>query len=280
MREPDFAGAWYPDEKAKVLRTIKEFAEKAKAPKAKGELVGGIVPHAGWYYSGRLAANVVKALSERSKPDTVVVFGTHMSPGMRPAILKEGDWWTPLGMLPVDVEMVEPLVKKFKFDIETPEHHDSDNTIELQMPFIKHYFPNVKVLTMSAPPSDVSFQIAEEVAAVAKALKRKLVVIGSTDLTHYGPNYGLMPKGVGKEAVKWVKEVNDKKVIDLMMALDDVKVREEALDSHNACCMGAASTAIHLGKLLGAKKGELLDYYTSYDVDPASSFVGYAGIVF
>ena len=281
VREPDFAGAWYPDDKAKVLRTIKEFEAKAKGPKAlKGDLVGGIVPHAGWVYSGRLACNVVKVLSERSKPDTVVIFGTHMSPGMRPTIFVKGEWWTPFGNLTVDTDIVKALTGKFKFEEESPEYHEQDNTIELQMPFVKHYLPDVKVVTIGAPPSDVSFQIAEAIVAEAKRLKRKVVVIGSTDLTHYGPNYGMMPKGVGSEAVKWVKEVNDKKVIDLMLAMEAEKVREEALDNHNSCCMGAASTAIHMGKLLGAKKGEVLDYYTSYDVDPATSFVGYVGMVF
>jgi hypothetical protein len=281
LREPDYAGSWYPDDKAKVLRAIKDFEAKAKAPKAlKGDLVGGIVPHAGWVYSGRLACNVIKVLSEHSKPDTVVIFGTHMSPGMRPAVLVRGEWWTPFGNLPVDQDIVKALIGRFRFDEETPEFHESDNTIELQMPFVKHYFPDVKVVTIGAPPADVSFEMAEVIAAEAKTLKRKIVVIGSTDLTHYGPNYGMTPKGVGSDAVKWVKEINDRKVIDLMVALDAEKVREEALEHHNSCCMGAASTALHMGKILGAKKGEILDYYTSYDVDPATSFVGYVGIVF
>ena len=281
LREPDFAGAWYQDDKNKILRTIKEWEKDFKEPKAiKGDLVGGIVPHAGWLYSGKLACNVIKVLSERSKPDTVVVFGTHMAPGMKPTILVKGDWWTPFGNLPVDTDLVKPLITKFKFDEERPEYHEQDNTIELQMPFVKHFFPNVKVVTIGAPPTDKSFEIAETLVTEAKKLKKKLVVIGSTDLTHYGSNYGMTSKGVGKEALKWVKEVNDKKVIDLMVALKDKEVREEALDHHNSCCMGAASTALHMGKLLGAKNGEVLNYYTSYDVDPATSFVGYVGLVF
>jgi MEMO1 family protein len=281
LREPDFAGAWYPDDKNKILRTIKEWEKDFKEPKAlKGDLVGGIVPHAGWLYSGKLACNVIKVLSERSKPDTVVVFGTHMAPRMKPTILVKGDWWTPFGNLPVDTDLVKPLITKFKFEEERPEYHEQDNTIELQMPFVKHFFPNVKVVTIGAPPTDTSFEIAETLMAEAKKLKKKLVVIGSTDLTHYGSNYGMTSKGVGKEAVKWVKDVNDKKVIDLMVALKDKEVREEALDHHNSCCMGAASTALHMGKLLGAKNGEVLNYYTSYDVDPATSFVGYVGLVF
>jgi AmmeMemoRadiSam system protein B len=65
-----------------------------------------------------------------------------------------------------------------------------------------------------------------------------------------------------------------------MVALDARGVRDEGLRSSNACCMGAASAAVHLARLLGATRGEVLDYYTSYDVSPNASFVGYAGVVF
>lgn len=281
IREADFAGAWYPDTKKAVLKKIEEFVSDAKAPKEIGQtLVGGIVPHAGWVYSGKLACNVIKVLSEHSRPDTVVVLGTHMRPGDKPTILVKGEWWTPLGNLPVNKRLVKPLIEKFKFDEESPQHFDSDNTIELQMPFIKHYFPDVKVVTIGMPPTETSFEIGDFIVDEAANMEKDIAVIGSTDLTHYGPNYGMSPKGVGAEAVKWVKEVNDRSVIDLMGKMDHKAVLEDGLDKHNACCMGAASTAIYIGKLLGAKKAEVLDYYTSYDIDPHTSFVGYVGAVF
>ncbi len=280
-RRPDFAGSWYPGDKTGILRAIKAFEASSARPRIlRDDLVGGIVPHAGWSYSGRLAANVIQALSERSRPDTVVLFGGHLGPGMKPNIMAAGEWETPLGNLPVDAELAAPLLAAFRFIEETPEDHDHDNTIELQMPFIKHYLPGAKVVGIGAPPEDVSFAIAEAIIKAARALGRNLIVIGSTDLTHYGPNYGMAPKGLGPDAVRWVKDVNDKKAVDFMTALDATGVREEALRHHNACCMGAASTAVHLAKLLGATRGEVLDYYTSFDVSPNASFVGYAGIVF
>jgi AmmeMemoRadiSam system protein B len=245
-----------------------------------GDLVGGIVPHAGWVYSGRLAANVIRVLSERSRADTIILFGGHLGRGMKPVIMAGGEWETPLGNIAVDAELAVPLLAAFRFIEQSPEDHDEDNTIELQLPFIKHYFPAAKVVAIGAPPEDVSFSIAEALVKAAGALGRRIIAVGSTDMTHYGPNYGMTSNGVGAEAVRWVKDVNDKKAVELMTALDAAGVREEALRRHNACCMGAASTAVHLAKLLGATKGELLDYYTSYDVSPNASFVGYAGIVF
>ena len=281
VRRPDFAGSWYPGDKAGILKAVKAFERSTVRPKSlAGDLVGGIVPHAGWVYSGRLAANVIQVLSERSRPDTVIIFGGHLGRGMKPIIMPEGEWETPLGNLAVDAELAAPLLAAFRFSEESPEDHDEDNTIELQMPFIKHYFPAAKVVAIGAPPDDVSFAIAEAIVKAAGTLGRRLIAVGSTDLTHYGPNYGMTPKGSGAEAVRWVKDVNDKKAVDLMTALDAAGLREEALRRHNACCMGAASTAVHLAKLLGAAKGEVLDYYTSYDVSPNASFVGYAGIVF
>jgi len=281
VRRADFAGSWYPGDKAGILKAIKAFEQSAVRPKSlAANLIGGIVPHAGWVYSGRLAANVIRVLSERSHPDTVIILGGHLGQGMKPVIMPAGEWETPLGNLAVDADLTAPLLAAFRFSEESPEDHDEDNTIELQMPFIKHYFPAAKVVAIGAPPDDVSFAIAEAIVGTARALERRIIAIGSTDLTHYGPNYGMTPKGSGAEAVRWVKDVNDKKAVELMTALDAAGLREEALRRHNACCMGAASTAVHLAKLLGATKGEVLNYYTSYDVSPNSSFVGYAGIVF
>ena len=105
-------------------------------------------------------------------------------------------------------------------------------------------------------------------------------MLGSTDLTHYGHNYGYTPKGAGRHAVEWVKNVSDKRIVDLMLRMDGKEVIQEALSGHNACCSGAAAAAIVAAGVLGANKAELMIYSTSYDIRPDTSFVGYAGIVF
>ena len=73
---------------------------------------------------------------------------------------------------------------------------------------------------------------------------------------------------------------NDRRIIDTMLAMDAEKVINEALDSQNACCAGAAATAIEAAKHLGAEKAEAIAYATSYDKNPGDSFVGYVGVVF
>jgi hypothetical protein len=77
-----------------------------------------------------------------------------------------------------------------------------------------------------------------------------------------------------------VRNQNDRRIIDLMMDMDAEKVIREALANHNACCAGAAATAIETAKHLGVDRAKAIAYATSYDKSPGDSFVGYVGIVF
>jgi AmmeMemoRadiSam system protein B len=281
IRRPDFAGSWYPSKESECRKLIEEFSKaEVSCPSAKGKPLGGIVPHAGWFYSGKIACNVIRCLRGDVPPDTVVVFGMHLHPGSNNYIMKEGQWATPVGDLEIDRELAERLLHGSSFVVETASHHGQDNTIELQLPFIKHFFPEAKILPMGVPPAMASLEIGKRVVDIAQAMGRQVLVLGSTDLTHYGYNYGYTPKGAGAEAVQWVKNENDRRVIDLMLKMDPKGVIEESLRSYNACCSGAAATAIAGAKKLGAKQGLELFYSTSYDIRPDSSFVGYVGIVF
>jgi len=282
IRQPDFAGTWYPGTEQECLSKFQQFEEASMACSLAGPLRGGLVPHAGWTFSGRLAYNVLRELSRSAgEVDTVVLFGSHMAPSSPPTVLAEGDYWTPLGTLPVDHELAAALADRFEIIIkQTPERRDQDNTTELQAPLIKHFLPNARLLVVGAPPHPRSLDMAAAVAELASGLDRRLLAVGSTDLTHYGPNYGFSPHGRGADAEKWVKEENDRRFIDLACSLETEALIADALVRHNACCAGAAASAIRCGKELGATQGELLSYATSLDRHPADSFVGYAGIVF
>lgn len=280
-RRSDFAGSWYPSEKSECRKAIEEMTKAAIPCPPDMKFSGGIVPHAGWLYSGKVACSVIRCLRDGgSKPDSVVIFGRHLHPGSRNYIMKEGRWATPLGELEVDKDLAEKLVSKFPFVEETPSRYEQDNTIELQLPFIKHFFKDVMILPIGVPPAVSSLDIGEAVVEMAEIVGRKIIVVGSTDLTHYGPNYGFTPKGSGGEAVGWVKTQNDKRIRELMRKLDAAGVIQESLMSHNACCPGAVATTIAAAKKLGAKEGMELSYITSYDIRPDSSFVGYTGMLF
>jgi AmmeMemoRadiSam system protein B len=276
-----FAGSWYPGNPSECEREINTFLkEYDDGTVSKQKWIGGIVPHAGWYFSGSIACNVISCLREGPAPDVIAIFGMHLHPGSPNYIMAEGDWETPFGELQIEADLAAELTKQFTFQVETAENFNQDNTIELQLPFIKHFFKDVKIVPIGVPPTEDSLKIGKAIVEMSQAKGLRLKVLGSTDLTHYGINYGFTPKGTGRQALQWVKNENDRKILNAMVALDTEGVIREGLKSQNACCAGAAATAIAAGKELGAEQADILAYATSHDKSPGNSFVGYVGIVF
>jgi AmmeMemoRadiSam system protein B len=281
VRKATFAGSWYPDIPEGCEREIKHFLNRAgDVESPEGGWVGGIVPHAGWYFSGNIACRVIHSLKKGIPPDVIVVFGMHLHPNASNYIMTDGSWETPFGNIEIESGLARKLTEQFVFKIETAKHHSKDNTIELQLPFIKYFFPDVKLVPIGVPPAESSIEIGKTVARIASSLGLKTKIIGSTDLTHYGLNYGYIPEGMGPSAVEWVRSENDRKVIDHILSLNPSGVIREALTNQNACCPGAVASAISAGKELGATHGEQIAYATSYEKSPGDSFVGYVGVVF
>lgn len=281
LRRAVFAGSWYPASATECEREIAAFlAEGKKMAHIAAERLGGIVPHAGWFFSGSIACNVIRCLKSVQPPDAFVVFGMHLHPDSPCFMMPEGAWETPFGEIKVEEQLAGELAKQFPFALESPDDFQQDNTVELQLPFIKYFFNDVKIVAVGVPPAKNSLKIGRAVVDIAKRLDLRIKVIGSTDLTHYGRNYGFLSRGLGKKAVEWVRNDNDRRIIDTMLAMDAEEVISEALASQNACCSGAAAAAIETAKHLGAEKAEAIAYATSYDKSPGDSFVGYVGVVF
>ena len=277
-----FAGSWYPDSAKACEKQISVFLEEGQKtrPSSDRDWIGGIVPHAGWYFSGSIACNVIHCLAFSERPDVIVLFGMHLHPYSDRYITKTGAFETPFGDLAIAEDLSRQLTQKFQFSIETTERFTPDNTVELQLPFIKYFFPDVRILPVGVPPHQNSLEVGQSLAALAAESGTSLKVIGSTDLTHYGVNYGFTPKGSGASALKWVTEENDRRVIERIVDMDAKGVLEEGLTHQNACCAGAAATAIITAEKLGAKTAESFAYTTSYAKSPGDSFVGYVGVVF
>jgi AmmeMemoRadiSam system protein B len=283
LRPAVFSGSWYPARASECEREIKAFIERKDAVVPRNPRpVGGIVPHAGWHFSGSIACNVIRFLKagDTPPPETVVIFGMHLHPGAAHRMMPRGAWETPFGPMAVDEELAGEIAKRFSIRLETPENFSQDNTIELQLPFVKYFFPQSRLLALGVAPTAESLAIGKAVVDTARRLGRGIKVIGSTDLTHYGPNYGFAGHGEGAAAVDWVRRENDRRIIEAMLALDPQGVLSEALANQNACCPGAVATAIQAGKHLGAKEAESISYATSFDRSPGESFVGYVGILF
>ncbi len=270
---------WYPVDGKECQREIESYLEGwSPSPLASAKGLGGIVPHAGWYFSGKLAARVFHALKLKSKADLIVLYGGHLSAEDVPRVVTEEVCETPFG----DIEMAEGFLKRLmkKMDVKKESPTSGDNTIEIQLAMVKYFFPDAKLVAVRAPISRKAETLGKEVAEIAREESLSIIAIGSTDLTHYGPNYGFLTKGTGPASVKWVKEENDRGFVNRAVNMDTAGLLKHALENESACSAGAAISAMATCKALGAEKGILLDYYTSYDIMPDDSFVGYAGIIY
>ncbi|MGQ9688225.1 MAG: AmmeMemoRadiSam system protein B [Desulfobaccales bacterium] len=266
---------WYPAGKSGCVSEIESYIVGVQPLPAGTRVFGGLIPHAGWYFSGKLAARVFYLNAQASKPQVVCIFGGHLGGDSPPLLVTDDAWETPLGEAPLATDFYQPLLAKMTFKQEYP----GDNTIEVNLPFIKHFFPHSRVLAVRAPQSATALKLGEAVAEVARELGKSILFFGSADLTHYGPNYGWAPKGSGAEAVKWVKEVNDKRFLDAVLKLDAMGAITAANQDQSSCSAGAPAAAIAGAKKMGATKAMLVDYYTSYDIMPGDSFVGYGGVI-
>lgn len=282
LRPAELLGRWYP-----ATATECDAMLGAAPPPAVPGAVAAIVPHAGWVFSGKVAFEALSALAAaRPDADLVVIFGGHLTARDAPRVFLGGAWQTPYGPLEMATEVAEDLSMALgDTDVETPEEYYDDNAVEVVVPLVKKLWPNAPALIVGVPPTDDAGRIgAETLACVTQRGFERPVFVGSTDLTHYGPNYRFNPAGRGPAGLAWVKEKNDPEVIAPMQALDYAKTLWVAQRSRNACCPGAAAAAMVAARKLGAKAGVVTRYTTSYDVHPTDpqpmSFVGYVGVVY
>jgi len=278
-----FAGSWYPASPAECEASIHDFLKEKQGPLGDGfdgGFIGGIVPHAGWYFSGSIACRVIASLASNEKIDTIILFGAHMHKQSQPFILAPGAIETPFGDIEVDRQLVDKLCKGISIRQLSPLKFPDENTFELQYPFIKYFFPEAKIVVCGVAPSFSASTIGRVTADEAQNMSRKIRVIGSTDMTHYGPNFGFTPAGTGEKSVKWVENENDRNAIQAMMEMDESKIVAQGLENKNMCCGGAAAATAAACKKLGAVKAVELDYATSFEKSASKSFVGYAGILY
>lgn len=233
-----------------------------------------IVPHAGWFFSGDIAFGALSYL--RKEVETVVVVGGHLPGGVSPLLYNYRTLETPLGNLVSDIEFLEILYSEGRYSFEQA----TDNTVEIQLPLVKYFYPESKIVALRVGSGSEAVETGNEIYNTAVKLGRSIVVIGSTDLTHYGDDYNFTPVGPVEQALAWIKNSNDKKIITRMEQMDCEGVLESGNKDRSACSAGAAVCAITFASRLGIQQGKLYEYRTSYDLYPGNSAVGYAGVYF
>jgi len=278
IRRPTQAGAFYEGNAESLKKQIQEcFLHKfgpGKLPEiSEGgprRIVGLVCPHAGYMFSGPVAANAYYKLALDGKPDVVVLFGpNHTGYGSALAIMNDGVWRTPLGDVEIDVEIANQIVRESRIIDVDDSAHQFEHSIEVQLPFLQYlYGSNFKIVPICFLMQDLSS--AREVGqAVAKVLAEKnAVIIASSDMTHYERQ---------EKATK-----NDKLALEAVETMDEAKFCS-IIETYNisACGYGPISALIAAAKIMGAKEAKLLCYKTSGDIiGDYSSVVGYAAVSF
>jgi len=277
------AGSWYPGTAAEAAAAVDRYCGAWPAQPRAG-VRGGILPHAGWLYSGGTAGATFAALAGQ-QPETCVVFGAVHVPGVQRVALSDHDGWeTPLGTIACDQELGAAVMDLGPGLVAADGGaHRREHSIEIEVPFIQRRFPGARLLALMVPPDGHAAHAGEVVAQAASKLGRRVLYFGSTDLTHYGPRYAFTPKGVGWAALQWSKNENDRRMLDLIQRLDAEQAVPEAHENCNACGAGAIAAALAAARAEGATRAEILHHTTSHDILPEGipeDFVGYGAAVF
>jgi AmmeMemoRadiSam system protein B len=265
MRRPAVAGSFYP----RQPEDLKEELEAAFSGASGSEplpILGAVVPHASYVYSGAVAAEVYARLPKR---ETFVLIGPNHRPYIGlPVALSRDSWMTPLGVVECDVEMADLLKGSIIGADESA--HLQEHSLEVQIPFLQARFESFKILPicMGLLDEETAVEVGEAVGEAAKSLGRDCTIIASSDFTHYEPQ---------EEARR-----KDSRVIEAILRMDVSEVYKIVYGLNlTACGYGPISATITASKILGAKIGKLLRYSTSGDViGDFSQVVGYGAIAF
>jgi hypothetical protein len=228
------------------------------------DIIGAVVPHAGYMYSGPEAAHVYHALAGQRKPAVVILLGpNHTGMGSAIAVSKE-TWKTPLGEAKVDEEVVDILWKECGMVDLDEDAHRYEHSIEVQLPFLQYIYGDFKFVPISLGIQDLETSL--ELAGCI-AIEDSLI-LASSDFTHNEAKSTAFQKD--NEAIKHLLAMDEKKFIQ---AVYDLGI--------SACGYGPIAACLVASKKLGATKGELLKYGSSGDITgDNSNVVAYAAIVF
>jgi AmmeMemoRadiSam system protein B len=278
VRRPTQAGTFYEGTAESLKMQIENcFLHKlgpGKIPQivktGPRNVLGLVCPHAGYIYSGPMAAHAYYKLASDGKPDVVVIFGpNHTGYGSALAVMNEGSWRTPLGDVEIDSDIANQIVNESHIVDVDESAHRFEHSIEVQLPFLQYlYDSNFKVVPICFLMQDLSS--AREVGkATARVLAGKnAIVIASSDMTHYEPQESASKK--------------DRLVLEAVEAMDEAELYSVIeMQNISACGYGPIIALITAAKNLGAKEAKLLCYKTSGDVTgDYSSVVGYAAVCF
>ncbi len=257
MRATAVAGMFYPREPSHLEQLLEKFFAKTKP---EGNPRGIVSPHAGYVYSGQVAACAFGTIPPGFSGTFVVIGPSHR--GYINCVSEES-WETPLGVIDTDTELVKAL------DIEADElSHRDEHSLEVQMPFIKYRFPRARIAPVMMGQQDYSsaVRMAEKVVQAIRRTNRDVRIVASSDFSHY------VPAAKAKNDDLWA--------IEPLMTLDTKEFYRRIAERRiTACGYGPITVMVQACAGLGATAAKLIRYATSGDVTGDNrEVVGYASI--
>ena len=263
IRESVIAGSWYPGNASRLQREVQDYLSQASTADLQGQLIALISPHAGYRYSGQVAAYAYKLLGERKFSSVVVIAPSHRSHFRGVSVYDRGGYRTPLGVVPLDRELISAVKQRESRIQYVPEAHTQEHSLEIQLPFLQVLMPDVKLVPLVMGNQDFATckWLAEAVADCVE--NRSVLVVASSDLSHFHP-------------YKQAKRL-DQVVVDKVNDFDPQGLSDDLANGLcEACGGGPMVTDMLIARRLGANKSRVLHYANSGDVTgDHSSVVGY-----
>ena len=276
MRKPVVAGTFYAGTEAALRRQIEECFQHGLGPgalpgparKSDRRIMGLVSPHAGYMYSGPVAAHGFFGLASQTKPQTVVIVGpNHSGLGADVAVGRQDRWQTPLGEAELDRELAQSIIAASQVAQWDDLAHTSEHSIEVQVPFLQYFFGGAVRLvpiSMLRQGLEASSDLGHALAASLKG--RDAVIIASSDFSHYESQTSASRK--------------DHLALEAILVLDPESL-EKTVKTHSIsmCGPGPVMAMLTACKDLGAREARLLRYATSGDITgDYSRVVGYASV--
>jgi len=264
IRNPVVAGYFYPESASQLKAMIEQLVDDKAI---KEEVIGIVSPHAGYQYSGPVAGATISRIKFK---DTFIIIGpSHTGQGEPFSIMTEGTWKTPLGEVEIDSELAKQILAFSSHLAEDYKAHQQEHSIEVQLPFLQYFKSDIKLvpIVLAHAAGTIYQEIGRGIARAIKELNKDVVIIASSDMTHYEPHESAQKK--------------DKQAIEAILDLDEDELLQRVDRLHISMCGYAPVVSlISAARELGAKGAELVRYQTSGDTTgDYSSVVGYAGII-
>ncbi|KXB06760.1 hypothetical protein AKJ51_02900 [candidate division MSBL1 archaeon SCGC-AAA382A20] len=276
-RNPTVADRFYAGNESDLRSQIEKCFTHAHGPgrvpevkEGPRELIGLVSPHAGYPYSGPVAAHGFSKLAEDGKPESVVLIGpNHSATGSDVALDSSDGWKTPLGRVPIDVDLRDEILANVEIADLDSSAHSREHSLEVQLPFAQYLFgDDFQIVPICMRRQDLTVCKALG-KGIGETISRDVLIVASTDLTHYEPQ---------KDA-----EEKDKEVIEKMEALDGEGLVNLVTERNfSVCGYGPVSSTIFAARSLVVERGELFKYATSGDIagPSARGVVGYCSYGF